>query len=142
VQVCELDTGAHHTQYSLCFADEGSSLVVEGPGEGLSAWNSDSGASIPVTDAHRAAFDRSKNYVGHSWAWKGTGPVRDLGEEAGFQQQMAELLSLPTGRPVAWLPMLLGGVDYHPDRPIWLNKRSDQVWLFTLERAERAPTEG
>jgi WD40 repeat protein len=145
--------------HSLCFTTDATALIGEGAGESLTAWDSSNGEQIELTEEHRKTYLKSKNRFNRRWRCE-IEPGEKQNTEAkhhGFQQGSMIVADGVTGKPVAWLPMLLGGagqwltewrdnhgsivylptvhrgVDWHPAESIWTNRVSHQLSLFKLE---------
>lgn len=113
----------------------GDCVVLEGVGEVLRVLDAATGEQRDVDADHRKEWQRRQGYAGRTWALRGTMPAGPELEEQNHQH-MAELLRVDTGQAVGWLPVLLGGVTYHPSLPVWANRRGEAAWVFRLEGGE------
>lgn len=117
--------------YELLFFEDG--LVLKGNRRELYGFDAATGSNQKVTTAQQDEWMRRVGYADRTWAWRGTYPSGEEPKEDEYHQHMAELFRIDTRESVAWLPLLLGGVHYFPNRPIWANRRGDSAWVFRLE---------
>jgi hypothetical protein len=123
--------GAAGPIYELLFFENG--LVLKGNPRDLYGFDVSTGRDQKVTAAQQDEWMRKAGYANRTWAWRGTYPAGEEHEKDRTHQHMAELLRIDTRESIAWLPLLLGGVHYFPNRPIWANRRGDSTWVFRLE---------
>lgn len=129
------ETHSSPSFYSLCFTPDGNAMIGAGVSESLTAWDSSNGERLELSEEHRTTYLKSKHRFNRQWRWEIEQEEKQEAEEKhyGFQRGLMILTDGVTGKPVAWLPMVLGGVDWHPTERIWTNRRSNQLWLFKLE---------
>ena len=157
-RITKPDTHSSPVFYSLCFTSDATALIGEGTGESLTAWNSSNGQQIELTDEHRTTFLESKQQFNRQWRCETEQAEKQRTEDKHQHEQISTIITDGiTGKPVAWLPMFLGGVgrwltrwkdsqgsivylpmvrrgvDWHPTANIWTNRLSDQLSLFKLE---------
>jgi WD40 repeat protein len=120
--------------YSTCFTDDSRYVVIEGPGETLSAWEVATGKFVAVEDVHRQAFYRLKMRQPSPYTWREQYPpvkrqLRALEQRAELVLQRADTLE-----PVAWLPIPYAKILYHPLAEIWGVHRGGHLYIYALER--------
>jgi WD40 repeat protein len=110
--------------YEACFANDGHSIVVEGPSGELGVRAVTTGEPVTLEDVHRRTMDAVKMRTRQMWT-------------CAFERGDPELSIRQSGRDevVARLPIPYGDILNHPTGRIWGVRRSGHFYLFQLENS-------